>query len=326
LLATCTSDRAPTVTRTAMNAAAQMRGFIIVTPGVLGTSMTRPRPPLMAYIIDADGDVVWWTDAQVETSRALMDWDGATLWTIRTGGGEVRRTNMDGTLIQTTTPGAVGAHHDFAVLPGGTLAFLVPTDQQNGSSDLVERAPDGTTKTIVRLDSKIYKSPNSFHANAIRYHVADDSYTVGDRDASLIVKLTRQGKVLWQLGGSCTSAPAPKCAANALGGSTHGHQMLDSGNLLVFRNSAYQATEYRLTEGATSLSASMVWSYQAAGVVSDYLGDVQRLANGNTLVTFSTGGQIHEVSPTGAVVQTITANYFGYSNFRETLYGPPLPY
>ena len=326
MLATCTSDKAPTVARTAMNAAAQMRGFIIVTPGVQGISMTRPRAPLLAYIIDADGDVVWWTDAQVETSRALMDWDGATLWTIRTGGGEVRRTSMDGTLIQTTTPGAVGAHHDFAVLPGGTLAFLVPTLDSTGSSDLVERAPDGTTKTVVHLDSKIYKSPNSFHANAIRYHVADDSYTVGDRDAALIIKLTRQGKVLWQLGGSCTGAPAPKCAASALGGSTHGHAMLDNGNLLVFRNSAYQATEYRLTEGATSLSASTVWSYQSAGVGSDYLGDVQRLPNGNTLVTFSTGGQIHEVTPSGAVVQTITANYFGYSNFRETLYGPPLPY
>jgi hypothetical protein len=35
-------------------------------------------------------------------------------------------------------------------------------------------------------------------------------------------------------------------------------------------------------------------------VNSEFLGDVQRLRNGNTLITFSTGGFIHEVSPSGA--------------------------
>jgi hypothetical protein len=38
------------------------------------------------------------------------------------------------------------------------------------------------------------------------------------------------------------------------------------------------------------------------------------------------GGFIHEVAASGELLQTIEANTFGYSNFRETLYGPPLPY
>jgi hypothetical protein len=79
------------------------------------------------------------------------------------------------------------------------MALLVNTTEMTRSSDLIERAADGTLKTVVRLDSKIYKPTGSFHANSIRYHAADDSYTVGDRDARLIVKLTRQGKLLWQL-------------------------------------------------------------------------------------------------------------------------------
>jgi hypothetical protein len=33
-----------------------------------------------------------------------------------------------------------------------------------------------------------------------------------------------------------------------------------------------------------------------------------------------------EVSPSGEVVQTVTGETFGYANYRETLYGPPLPY
>ena len=36
---------------------------------------------------------------------------------------------------------------------------------------------------------------------------------------------------------------------------------------------------------------------------------------------------MHEVSPSGGLVQKITAStdvpYFGYADFRETLYGPP---
>ena len=51
-----------------------------------------------------------------------------------------------------------------------------------------------------------------------------------------------------------------------------------------------------------------------------------RLPSGNTLITFSTDGEIREVTASGAVVQTINANYFGYANYRESLYGPPLPY
>jgi hypothetical protein len=43
--------------------------------------------------------------------------------------------------------------------------------------------------------------------------------------------------------------------------------------------------------------------------------------------SFSTIGTIREISPSGEVVQTIdTTGCFGYSNFRETLYGPPLRY
>jgi hypothetical protein len=55
---------------------------------------------------------------------------------------------------------------------------------------------------------------------------------------------------------------------------------------------------------------------------SGVLGDVQRLPNGNTLVTFSTGGEIVEVDAAWNTIQTLQSN-FGYANWRETLYGPP---
>ena len=75
----------------------------------------------------------------------------------------------------------------------------------------------------------------------------------------------------------------------------------------------------------STMTAPSVFTYQASGVSSNVLGDVQRLSNGNTLVTFSTSGNIHEVDPSGKLVMTLKTSSFGYSEFRESLYGPP-PY
>jgi hypothetical protein len=72
------------------------------------------------------------------------------------------------------------------------------------------------------------------------------------------------------------------------------------------------------------MSATQVMSYKSSSNThSDSMGDVQRLANGNTLVTFSNTGLIHEVDSSGKVVQTLSGGSFGYSEWRQTLYGPP---
>jgi hypothetical protein len=54
------------------------------------------------------------------------------------------------------------------------------------------------------------------------------------------------------------------------------------------------------------------------------LGDVQRLANGNTLVTYCNAGVLHEVDASKALVQTWTfSGAVGYSEHRTSLYGAP---
>jgi hypothetical protein len=243
---------------------------------------------------------------------------------------------MDGTGVLTNVEGLSRAHHDFAVLPGGIVAGLVWVEgtarDTRSASDLVERSPDGTLRTVVRLDNKIFKLDDAmaFHTNSIAYHQADDTYTVGDVRASAYVKLTRQGKPLWQVGADCAGVPAPKCATAAVAGN-HGHHLLASGNIIFFNvrssESAPDVYEYSLTETASALTATRLWSYQSA-LESRVLGDVQRLPNGNTLVIFSTAGQMHEVRPSGELVQTVSASttvpFFGYASFRDTLYGPPL--
>ncbi len=334
-LATGSSPGAPTVTRTVENAAAQARGFIVTSGGFPGAVQA-------AYVIDADGDVVWWAPSPKECSRALLDWEGANLWMVATNpagvnAGALSRIGMDGEGAVSGIEALSNAHHDIAVVPGGIVAALVWNVDGSQSSDLVERSPDGTLRTVVRIGEDLFESQTSsedFHPNAIQYHPADDTYTVSDLNARAIVKVTRQGKPIWQIGGECEEAAAPKCASIELSGN-HGHHLLDNGNLLYFQATSAQSIvhELELTETPSSLTVNEVWSYSDPLQSSLVLGDVQRLPNGNTLVVYSTDGVMHEVSEAGEIVQTLKADApdgtslytdFGYANFRETLYGPPL--
>jgi hypothetical protein len=319
---------APALTSTAgESAATRSNGFIVACMGS------------DALIIDSDGVVVWWIDARMSCSRAHLDWAGDYLWTMSGGaapsdGGVVTRTRMDGSAAESIA-GLERAHHDFAVLPGGISAFLLWTaDEVEQSSALVERSPDGTLRTVATLDdATLLTSASQLHANALRYYARDDSYTVSDLNLAGISKLNRQGEVEWQLRSGCEAADSSRCAAARLVGN-HGHQLLENGNLLLFSTNfgaESPATEYRFSDEAGFLTATVEWSYTSS-YQSEHYGDVQRLPNGNTLVTYSWNNSaeagelqcvIQEVTPMGTVARSVTGAVGGYSAFRATLYGPP---
>jgi hypothetical protein len=340
------ATNAPSVTRTVMNAAEEARGFIVTSGGYRAGGGF-----LDAYIVDSDGDVVWWAASPPDCSRALMDWDGQNMWMVDTnpsgGVGTVSTIAMDGTGAQNIAD-VTHAHHDLAVLPGGVVAFLVWVGTGNTASTLVERSPDGTLTTVATLDATVFDMPANgveYHANSVQYHPSDDTYTVSDLYAAAYAKLSRQGELLWQFRADCTGSTAPKCAEGALAGN-HGHHFLDDGHFLFFNanlGDPSPVNEYTLSETASSLGAAQIWTYTYPGLNSDVLGDVQRLPNGNTLVDYCHHGMILEVSPSGDLVQSLkasapadelpTGNYpppdsvyfaFGYLNFRESLYGAPI--
>jgi len=279
-----TSTQALTLKRNAQVATAPAQGFIITTLYSV---------PSAAYIFDADGDIVWWAAAPDQSSRARMDWEGANMWMLNVNGnqggtGQVRRTSMDGTTVLDRVAGLDDAHHDLAVLPGGVVATLLWSGETSAASDLVERAPDGTVKTVVRIADDVFPRKTEYHANAVSYRAVEDTYVVGDLTANGYVKLTRGGQVIWQFLASCPTGSATKCAAGDLVGN-HGHHLLES-SIVFFKARMYPSPvfEYRLTETATSLSASQIWSYNPGGDRgTGLLGDVQRLPNGNTLITYS---------------------------------------
>ena len=306
---------AATLTRTAQGATAPSQGFIVTTD----------YNASVAYIFDADGDVVWKAASPPSSSRARMDWEGANMWMLyangtQGGAGRVRRTSMDGMEVLDPVVELKDAHHDLAVLPGGIVATLMWSGESSAASDLVERSPDGTIKTVARIADNVFARRVTYHSNSVAYRAADDTYTVGDLDAGGYVKLTRGGNRLWQF------------VSNDLVGN-HGHHLL-GGSIVVFRapKTPSPVQEYRLTESAGSVSASLIWSYNPGGGLGTIiLGDVQRLPNGNTLIDYSLAGEMREVSPAGEVVETIQSfsasgnrSRFGYADFRPTLYGPPL--
>jgi Arylsulfotransferase (ASST) len=308
----------PKQTATISDAAAHDHGFIVTSSGLSGSS---------AYILDADGSVVWWATAPTSPSRVHMSWDGNSMYmmslnVMNNNSGKIETVNMDGTGL-TTVSGMTTSHHDLTAIPGGFATLLWNKSGTDAPCSLVEHQDSSGTNTTIVADMGTLYNSSTFHTNAIHYYPTDDSYTVGDRNPDLYVKLSRAGALIWQFGGKNPKDPSKFFSGVPTWSINHGHQLLTDGTFLFFNNGANEAWEYQLD--TSNMTATSNWHYTASGATSQVLGDVQRLPNGNILVTFSTSGQIHEVDPSGKLVAKFTGGSYGYSEFRESLYGPP-PY
>ncbi len=301
--------------------------------------------PSMVVILDADGDYVWWYEPDVphQISRAWLTRDGRSmiflhyipaddgaldhyLFTVPLAGGEMERISVP------------LAHHDFVELPGGTLTSLVRDerlvdDEVVVGDGLFEIAPDGAAEMVWSVWDHIEYDPEDVpeagtewtHVNAVDYDPGEDAYYVSIRNFDTIWKIDRaSGDPVWKLGGEdsdFTFGPD-----DTLFQRQHQFQLLDDG-IIVFDNTTTiddgsRVVQYALDEGAGE--ASQVWEYSLDPPVYCYtFGDVTRLDSGNTLVTWSTAGQIEEVTPDQEVVwrvNTALGGGFSYMNWRESLY------
>ena len=229
--------------------------------------------PDSGYIIDADGEMVWFFPGPINTCRAQMDYEGNTMWMITCNPinefGELRSVSMDGAQVSMNVPGFDGAHHDLTVMPGGKVAALVwSTPANEPPSDLVIRTPDGQTTTAFTVGSNLYQS-DIFHANAVHYIPSDDSFTISDRNPNVVVKVSAAGVPLWQLGGVCDGAPTGTHCSPQSWLVNHGHHLLDDGTLLVFNNTettdAAHVLEFQLDDTASGLEATLARDYTGTG-------------------------------------------------------------
>ena len=283
-----------------------------------------------AFIFDADGDPVWWSEGspgnKPEPSGVRMDFEGKAIWTVTgnptaSGNGLIRRTSMDGSDVQDLD--SVDAHHDLAPLPGGSVAALIHSG--GNCASIIEVHPDMSVTDLIPDVSAIYTPVMQCHPNAILYHPEDESFTVSDRNPNLYVKVSKTGDIHWQFGGNNPLGPHIQESWNV----NHGHHLLANGNFLFFNNngrggvgSAAQSPVWEFSMNVDGLSATELWHY-VSNNNSAALGDVQRLYNGNTLITYSISGVVHEVDEGGQLVRSFQTESLGYMMHRESLYGAP---
>jgi hypothetical protein len=289
-----------------MNANARKPGFI-VTSYWAGTGSAVP------FILDRDGDIVWWgrSGPSGGIARAAMSADGKNMWmiTASNNGGNIQRLTMDALTAQTYS-GSVGSH-DMTPVSGETMAFL-----EYGESDcdsIYEIDPSGTKREIWESQGTV--TSTGCHGNALRYSQKEDVYTFSDVMQDVFV-ISRTGQVQWRLSQRVSSG------RTAWGGVQHGHHLLDN-SIVIFANSG----------GGNMMSAMVEYNLSgmeiarfASGDYSQNLGDVQRLPGGNTLITFSNASVMKEIDSMGNVVLQVNGangTRFGYALWRDSLYGPP---
>ncbi|HMJ85263.1 MAG TPA: arylsulfotransferase family protein [Vicinamibacterales bacterium] len=289
-----------------MNATARKRRFI-VTSYWSGTGSAVP------FIIDGDGEIVWWGRGGPSggIARAVMSADGKNMWmtSANNNGAAIQRLTMDALTAQTYT-GTIGSH-DLTPVSGELMAFL-----EYGETDcdsIYEIDPSGTKREI--FESQGVVMANGCHANALRYSQKGDVFTFSDVRQDVFV-ISRAGAVQWRLSQRVTGG------SMAWGGVQHGHHLLDN-SIVIFANNGTSSTVSAMIE--YSLTGQEMRRF-SSGDFSANLGDVQRLPGGNTLVTFSNDSVMKEIDAQGNVVLQIdgaSGTRFGYALWRDSLYGPP---
>ncbi|MES1242300.1 MAG: arylsulfotransferase family protein [Acidobacteriota bacterium] len=211
-----------------------------------------------------------------------------------------------------------GFHHDLQVMEDGRIWVLdrdgkvIPriNPEEGILEDFVTvLGPDGAVERRVSileafersrfasLLGKMEREGDVFHTNTLE--VLDGRF--GDRDPAFrkgnvllsVLKLDtiaildpERGEIVWARTGSWRRQHQPT--------------FLDDGNLLVFDNRGPGGERSRVVE-VDPRTGGTVWSYDK-DLFSKTLGSVQRLPNGNTLITESENGRALEVTRDGRVV------------------------
>lgn len=319
---------------TTHDAAALAGGFLITGQYVANATGTGP-----AYILDADGDIVWWYNIEDYVTGAVMDYAGTHMWINNhppnLADAKVHRVTMDGLTDEDLTSEMPKLSHQLTVLPDETVAFYADDGGRDGCSDIKERAPDGTVRTLVNSQAAL-GTTGPCHVNNIQYSPEDDTLIFSDHIHCAIAKISRtDGSTIWILNGATKTFTGDEWF-----GSEHGIQVFGLDDLLIFNNNSRSVggtipvsmgtgdgsgvLELKLDLEAKTVTKG--WSYKAQGIAyqTDVMGDVQRLWNGNVVVAFGGKGIIQEITPDGTVLQEMkTTTNFGYIQKRRTLYGPP---
>ena len=162
------------------------------------------------------------------------------------------------------------------------------------------------------------------HGNAIELDT-DGNLMISSRNMDEITKIDRQtGDVIWRWGGKHNQFTF---LGDTIGFShQHAIRRLDNGHVILLDNGNYhtpkfsRASEYALDE--VNKTAQLVWEYRASpSIYSGAMGYAQRLANGNTLISWGAAKpDIMEVAADGTLLMKMTLPA-GESTYRAYRFG-----
>ena len=233
-------------------------------------------------------------------------------------GGAVTAANLYGYDLRSTDLTALGGRAD-QLVAGHVLQRL----SESGAVEFQWNAWDHFSIAdwlFVPPNLASYPTIDFDHPNSLAFD-RDGNYIVSFASLGEITTIdARTGQVLWRLGGRHNQFTFVN---DPLGGFGFQHDVraLDNGDLLFFDNGLAhtppesRAVEYRLDLPART--ATLVWEYRhAPPVFNPFVGSVQRLRNGNTLVGYGARSFVTEVAPGGQVLW----------EGRLTVDGQPVPF
>ena len=191
----------------------------------------------------------------------------------------------------------------------------------------------------LHLNSATYVGPNRwFDAGDARF--APENVIISSRQANVVAIVARDGSIVWRLGPDFSESEALRAIRQIIGQ----HQahlippgLLGAGNLLVFDNggaagygfanplapdgvNAFARPSSRVLE-IDPVTLELVWSYQAPGrFFASNISGMQRLPNGNTLITEGTFGRVFEVTTDGTIVWEYLNPLFTGSQSSNAVY------
>jgi len=288
-------------------------------------------------VLDRQGRVVWarptpdahWTLYVTidPLTRTHFLWDESTYWSDydQGNGSQIHRAYLDEEISTIPTR---GLHHEWVMLPDGTLAWGSQSGTDSSTEALVELPPGADESNVIWTCGDDWPGAGTCESNGLFYNPDSNSYIYSFYTNSSVVEVARStGQSLWWAG---TVADGYRFdPADSKFSWQHGVSITSGGHLLLSTKKyasdpeGDQSTvvrEYAIDHGTDTLHE--VWHCDS-GAYATTNGDAWRLPNGNTLHVVGSIGQIEEYLPDCTVVWHLDfgSNYLlGRGEFVEDLY------
>jgi hypothetical protein len=316
---------------------------------VMGTMLGTGDATSGVYALDRDGQWLWYhvdPAGSIPLEIAVASAGGTFIYN-RFGNdysvddGVLRRMSFDGEVVEEqATP---LAHHAFAELPDGSLAWLTLDvrdwwNEPDGAYEttvgdaVVLQPPDGEARTLFSTwdwvepektplwDQPFYPQGSDWtHGNGLHWDAQRDVLVLSLRNIGTVLELSldeaqTQAWPLRQLGleGEQSFVDPEQLYEASTEQAFHMQHdptfTADSTLLLTtVADATTQVTEYALDDQQMSLERLRLHT-AGDGLVSSAMGMARDLPNGNWLVSFGTSGLIQEVTPEGEIAWEIQAS------------------